>query len=130
MQNEQLSIRIENIQSILSVKDMAVSRNFYVNVLGFKDAEWGTDEFTNVNRDNAGIYLCKNAQGGPGTWLWIGFGGDILKLYKELKAGGVKIKMPPTNFSWAYEMHIEDPDGHVLRLGTEPDNKQPFADKQ
>ncbi len=130
MQNEQLSIRIENIQSILSVKDMAVSRNFYVNVLGFKDAEWGTDEFTSVNRDNAGIYLCKNAQGSPGTWLWIGFGGDILKLYEELKAGGVKIKMPPTNFSWAYEMHIEDPDGHVLRLGTEPDNKQPFADKQ
>ena len=27
------------------------------------------------------------------------------------------------NYSWAYEMRIEDPDGHVLRFGSEP--KQP-----
>jgi hypothetical protein len=28
--------------------------------------------------------------------------------------------MPPTNFPWALEMHVEDPDGNVLRLGSEP----------
>ena len=27
--------------------------------------------------------------------------------------------MAPTNFSWALEMHVEDPDGNVLRLGSE-----------
>ncbi|MGN6211269.1 VOC family protein [Parafilimonas sp.] len=76
----------------------------------------------------AGIYLCRGEQGNPGTWLWIGFDGDIFKLQDELKAKGVKIKKPPTNFSWAMEMHVEDPDGHVLRFGKEPDNNQPFAD--
>jgi hypothetical protein len=28
--------------------------------------------------------------------------------------------MAPTNYSWAVEMQIEDPDGNVLRLGSEP----------
>jgi len=36
-----------------------------------------------------------------------------------LKACGVPIRMPPTNFSWAVEMQIEDPDRNVLRLGSE-----------
>lgn len=72
---------------------------FFKDILGFKEVEWGTDDFTDVNRDNAGIYLCKGAQGNAGTWLWIGFDGDIFKLHDELKTKDVKIKMPPTNFS-------------------------------
>jgi hypothetical protein len=36
--------------------------------------------------------------------------------------------MPPTNFSWAYEFRIADPDGHVLRFGSDPLRDQPFAD--
>ena len=107
---------------------MDISKKFYMDVLGFKEAEWGLDDFTSVNRDNAGIYLCKGAQGNPGMWLWIGFDGDIFELHEKLKAKNVKIKMPPTNFRYAYEMHIEYPDGHVLRLGTDPDNSQPFVD--
>ena len=64
----------------------------------------------------------------PGCWLWMGFDGDIFALYEKLRSAGVKIKLPPTNFSWAYEMQIEDPDGHVLRFGTSPSDKEPFAD--
>lgn len=33
---------------------------------------------------------------------------------------GVPVRMPPTNYPWALEMHLEDPDGNVLRLGSEP----------
>ena len=113
-------IRVENIQPILSVKDIAVSRDFYVNILGFKEADWGDDNFTSVTRDNCGIYLCRGEQGNPGTWIWVGFDGDIFSLYNELKEKGVIIRLPPTNNPWAMEMHIEDPDGHVLRLGTDP----------
>jgi len=123
-----ISFRVENIQPILSVKDMQISRSFYKETLGFEEAGWGTGAFTSVNWENAGIYLCKGAQGYPGTWLWIGFDGNIIKLHDELKAKRVKIKMPPTNFSWVYEMHVEDPDGHVLRFGTDPDNTKPFED--
>ena len=124
------NFRIENIQPILNVKDMAVSRTFYKEILGFSEADWGTDDFTSINRDKSGIYLCRNAQGNSGTWIWIGFDGDIFALYNELKAKGVTIKQPPINFSWALELHVEDPDGHVLRFGTGPDNDKPFLDKE
>ena len=127
--NRKLGIHIEGVQAILSVADMNVSKAFYVDILGFEAAEWGTDDFTSVNRENAGIYLCRGAQGNPGMWIWVGFDGDIFKLHDELKAKGVKIKLPPTNYSWAMEMQIMDPDGHVLRFGTDPDQQQPFVDE-
>jgi len=77
----------------------------------------------------AGIYLCKGAQGNPGTWFWVGFDGDIFKLHDDLKAKGVKIRQAPTNYSWAMEMQVEDPDGHVLRFGTDPNYNAPFLDE-
>ena len=125
LNRNKLSIRIENIQPILSVKDMTVSRHFYKEILGFDEADWGTDDFTSINRDESGIYLCKGGQGNSGTWIWIGFDGDIFKLHDELKERGVTIRQPPVSHSWAMEMHIEDPDGHVLRFGTDPNYNEP-----
>jgi len=37
-----------------------------------------------------------------------------------LKERGVSIRLEPTNYLWALEMHVEDPDGNVLRFGSEP----------
>lgn len=128
MHTANIQMRIENIQPILSVKDMNASRAFYKDILGFAEADWGTDDFTSFNRDNSGIYVCRNRQGHAGTWLWVGFDGDIFKLRDALETKGVKIRMQPTNFSYALEMHVEDPDGHVLRFGTDPDSSQPFLD--
>ena len=124
-----LSFRIENITPVLYVKDMSRSLAFYVDILGFKNAEWGNENFTSVGRDNSGFYLCKGGQGKPGTWIWIGFDGDIFSLHQQLISKRVTIKLPPTNFSWAYEMQVEDPDGHILRFGTDPNDKEPFADR-
>jgi catechol 2,3-dioxygenase-like lactoylglutathione lyase family enzyme len=124
-----MKFHVENIAPVLNVADMSRSLAFYVNVLGFSNADWGTQEFTLVGRDNSGIYLCEGGQGGPGTWVWIGFDGDIFSLHEKLKSERVKIKLPPTNFSWAYEMQVEDPDGHVLRFGTDPDATKPFSDR-
>lgn len=115
-----LPIRIEGIQPILSVKNMAASRAFYTGILDFTEEAWGDDNFTCIRRDNCAIYLCEGAQGCPGTWLWIGFYGDMTELHDILKEKGVTIRQPPVNYPWALEMHIEDPDGHVLRLGTDP----------
>lgn len=129
LNNELSGFRVENITPILYVKDMSKSLSFYVDILGFKNADWGDDSFTSINRDKTGFYLCRGGQGSPGTWVWIGFDGDIFSLHQNLKSKGVKIKLPPTNFSWAYEMQVEDPDGHVLRFGTEPNNKEKFTDK-
>ncbi len=113
--------RVENIQPILNVKDINASLEFYVGILGFKNSDWGDDDFTSVNLGNSCIYLCKNGQGNTGTWVWIGFDGDIFALHEDLKSKNAKIKMPPTNFPWALEMQVEDPDGHVLRFGTDPE---------
>jgi catechol 2,3-dioxygenase-like lactoylglutathione lyase family enzyme len=124
-----LSFRLKNITPVLYVKDMSRSLAFYVDILGFKNAEWGDENFASVSRNNSGgLYLCKGAQGNPGTWIWIGFDGDIFSLHQQLISKGVTIKLPPTNFSWAYEMRVEDSDGHILRFGTEPNDKEPFAD--
>jgi catechol 2,3-dioxygenase-like lactoylglutathione lyase family enzyme len=128
--NEKLPIHIENISPILSVKDMKASRAFYIDILGFQETEWGNDDFTSISYGKESIYLCKNGQGNPGTWIWIGFRGNIFSLYSQLKAKGVTIPLPPTNYSWALEMHVEDSDGHIIRFGTEPNYNEPFMDKQ
>jgi len=127
--NETINFRLENVTPILNVKDISISLAFYVDILGFKKAEWGDDNFTSITRDNTGLYLCRGGQGVSGTWVWMGFDGDIFSLHQKLKSIGVKIKLPPTNFSWACEMQVEDPDGHILRFGTDPSDKEPFADR-
>jgi len=127
--SQYLQYKIENIAPILNVSDMKRSLSFYENILGFERAEWGDDNFTSINKDGTGIYLCKGGQGNPGTWIWIGFAGDIFELYEQLQSKKITIKLPPTNFSWAYEMQVEDPDGHILRFGTDPNEKEPFADR-
>ncbi|MDR6804593.1 catechol 2,3-dioxygenase-like lactoylglutathione lyase family enzyme [Dyadobacter sp. BE34] len=47
-----LGIHIEGIQVILNVRDMEASRAFYKGILGFEEVDWGTDDFTSVNREN------------------------------------------------------------------------------
>jgi predicted enzyme related to lactoylglutathione lyase len=120
MTEAQPKVMFENSQPILRVEDMARAVEFYVEKLGFKNASWGGDEFTSVNRDSAGIYLCWKGQGLGMAWAWIGVE-DVVKLREEIVARGVKLRMEPTNFPWAKEIHVEDPDGNVLRFGSEPD---------
>ena len=114
-------VKVECITPILRVNNLAASLRFYVDVLGFK-VNWGGEHestFASVSRDGRSIMLAQGEQGHPGTWLWIGVE-DIEPLFADLIAKGVKIVEKPTNYPWAYEMKIEDPDGHVLRLGSEP----------
>jgi predicted enzyme related to lactoylglutathione lyase len=114
-----VEMNVEGIQPILRVADMQASLRFYVDVLGFSNVPWGTADFTSVNRETGGIYLCRGDQGRGGAWLWIGVD-DVDKLHEQLKARGVRIRLEPTNYPWALEMHVEDPDGNVIRFGSEP----------
>src|ERR1043166_3864335 len=124
--NDVVKTKFEHANPILSVSDMAASVKYYVETLGFRNADWGSDAFTLVNRDKAGIYLCQGGQGQAGTWVWIGVE-DVEVLYEEYKTSSAKIRKAPENFSWAYEMHVEDPDDHVLRFGSEPRTYRPFV---
>jgi catechol 2,3-dioxygenase-like lactoylglutathione lyase family enzyme len=111
--------RFEHANPILRVVDLARSVRYYVDVLGFVNAEWGGDDFTCVTRDGASIYLCEGDQGQPGTWVWVGVE-DVEALHDEYSQRGAIIVEPPRNFPWAREMKVGDPDGHVLRLGSDP----------
>jgi predicted enzyme related to lactoylglutathione lyase len=113
-------VRFECADPVLRVEDMKRSLHFYVDQLGFRNAPWGNNDFTNIQRDKAGIYLCRGDQGLGKAWVWVGVA-DCRKLHEEYTARGVTILMPPTNYSWALEMRVEDPDGNVLRLGSEPE---------
>ena len=110
---------IENVTPILRVEDLEISRRYYIEKLGFA-LDWDhAGEMISVSRDHKSIMLCEREQGHAGTWLWIGCD-DADVLFAEFSAKGAQIRTPPRNFSWAYEFAVEDPDGHVLRFGSEP----------
>ncbi len=118
--------RIENAIPILRVRSLEASIDYYLSVLGFK-VDWQVPgSMGSVSRDGHSIMLCEGDQGNPGTWVWVGV--DDASLFDELAAKGATIRRAPTNYRWAYEMRVEDPDGHVLRFGTEPRADQPFED--
>jgi catechol 2,3-dioxygenase-like lactoylglutathione lyase family enzyme len=120
------TIAVECIVPILRVNSVAASIRYYVDVLGFKVDWGGGDEsgFASVSRDGRAIMLCQGEQGQPGTWIWVGVE-DIEPLFAEYSAKGAKFREQPTNYAWAYEMRIEDPDGHVLRFGSDAKTDQP-----
>ncbi len=81
---------------------------YYVDILGFINADWGSKDFTCVTRDGASIYLSEGAQGHPGTWVWLGVE-DVEALHNEYCQSGATILEPPKNFPWAREMKVGDP---------------------
>ena len=117
-----MSKQLECINPILIVRDIKVSLDYYVRVLGFEKAEWVTEEsaFAMVSRDGFGIYLSENPKQHSKAHVWIG-AEDIGPLHEEFMAAA-------TNYSWAYEMVVEDPDGHALRIGSDPKKDVPFND--
>jgi hypothetical protein len=80
-------VQFERIEPILRVNDMTVAVRYYVDVLGFENAPWGTSDFTCVSRDGHGIYLTTDQQQGAGrAWVWVGVE-DADRLHKESKRG-------------------------------------------
>lgn len=110
---------------ILPVGDLERSIRFYTETMGFK-LDWSSGPVCSVSWNGRAIMLrLTNSIVGPG-WVWIGLESDALfHLYREK---GVKILQEPMNWSWAYEMKFEDPDGNVLWLGTEPRDDLPKQD--
>ena len=121
------ALGFEGITPIFPVRSLSVSIDHYVRVLGFK-VDWNEPGImASVSRDRCHIMLCEGDQGNPGTWAWVGVG-DIEPLVAEYTSKGAKIRHPPTNYQWTYEMQIEDPDGNVLRMGSEPKTDRPIGE--
>ena len=109
---------------ILRVASLSASLEYYVTVLGFM-IEWeDSGNIASISRDRCCLFLCEGDQGHSGSWAWIGVG-DVAVLFEQLRAKGARVRHPPTNYHWAYEMQVEDLDGNVLRLGSDKKEDQP-----
>ena len=114
------------VNPIFRVSDIEASLDYYLNKLGFKITFRTEDFFASVARDRCNIFLSVGDQGHFGTWVWIGVG-DVELVHKEFVAKGAKIRHPPTNYPWALEMQVEDPDGNILRIGSGSKQGEPYG---
>ncbi|MHC4946855.1 MAG: VOC family protein [Planctomycetota bacterium] len=110
---------------IFRVQDVRASLDYYRSILGF-ESDWDAGGMVSVSRDDCTIFLTEWDQGQRGTWAWIGVK-DCAALHEELAGRGARVRHRPTNYPWALEMQIEDLDGNVLRLGSEPRDDVPFG---
>jgi len=120
------AVAFEGVTPILRVQNLLASIDFYVQKLGFK-LDWQTRWFASVSRDRCHIFLSEGDQGHPGSWVWIGVE-DAEALFSEYRAKQVPVRHPPTNYEWAYEMQVEDLDGNILRMGSEPKSERPVGE--
>jgi len=119
-----MDVTFEGATPILRVSDFEASVRYYVDVLGFTVA-WRDGRFGCVRRGDATLMLSEGSQGRPGTWVYLGVS-DADALHDEFVQRGAHIRHPPTNFPWgSRELHVFDPDGHVLRLGSEVRQGEP-----
>lgn len=118
--------RFEGQTPILRVSNIDASLEHYVKKLGFT-VNWQGPYFACVSRDKCRIFLSLGDQGHFGGWVWIGVE-DAAALWEEYKRTGARIRHEPTNYEWAYEMQVEDIDGNILRLGSDPKENEPYGE--
>ena len=119
-------IQFEGTTPILRVESLSASIDYYVKVLGFR-LDWeGPGIFASVTRGKTTIFLCEQDQGHAGGWVWVGVS-NAAGLHEDYRRRGARIRHPPTNYEWAYEMQVEDLDGNILRLGSEPKKGEPLG---
>ena len=111
---------------ILRVANVAASVAYYVDALGFT-VDWDEGGMVSVSRDRCSIMLTEWDQSQPRMWIWVGVR-DAAALHDELVSRGAQVRHPPTNYFWALEMQVEDLDGNVLRIGSEPLPGKAFGD--
>jgi len=103
---------------ILRVVDMDRALRFYSDALGFH-THWGDSLFASIGRDQAVLMLTAGDQGAGRAWAYIGLA-DVDVLHTELLGRGTAIRHGPCNYPWgAREMQVADPDGNVLRFGSD-----------
>jgi catechol 2,3-dioxygenase-like lactoylglutathione lyase family enzyme len=108
------------VAPIFPVNDLQASFRYYVEVLGFeKRWEWGEPpDYGCVAFGNVELFLCQGGQGHAGTWLYL-FVDGIDEYTSFIRERGAEILSGPRDEPWGMrEIHVRDPDGHILRIGT------------
>ena len=122
-----MDTRVERINPSLDVQNLPESIRYYVEVLGF-ELYIETPNLGIVERDGHQIHLRQGGSDSAAARVWIGVE-DIAVLHERYRERSVKIKQEPTNYSWAYQMIVEDLDGNLLVFGSGPLEGEPFQDQ-
>jgi uncharacterized glyoxalase superfamily protein PhnB len=104
---------------ILSVRDFREAMEYYTQKLLFDRLwEWGEPpSFGAVRLGKVEIFFCLGAQGHPGTWLMI-FVDDVDDYYERITRLGAQVIFGPKDEPWGVrEIHVQDPNQHVIRFG-------------
>ena len=103
---------------ILYVRDFAEAMNYYAEKLLFDRLwEWGDPpSFGAVRLGKVEIFFCLGGQGHPGTWLSI-FMDDVDDYFERITRLGAEVIQGPTDYPWGCrEVHVRDPNQHVIRF--------------
>jgi uncharacterized glyoxalase superfamily protein PhnB len=113
--------RINWSRSVLAVKDLAVTRRFFVDVLGFKDDGVDMSGWAFLSRDGFKIMLgeCVDAlwahETGDHSWFVCLYVDDVDALYAEFIERGAARLPKPQDKPWGLrEMLVHTPDGHRM----------------
>lgn len=104
---------------ILYVRDFSEAIRYYTEKLLFRKLwDWGSPpSFGAIGLGKVEIFLCLEGQGQPGSWLWIALD-DVDDYFTRIAKLGADIVEPPTDRPWGMrEMHVRDPNQHVIRFG-------------
>jgi catechol 2,3-dioxygenase-like lactoylglutathione lyase family enzyme len=111
---------------VFRVQDVDASIAYFSEALGFELRWRAGKDFACVVQGECSIFLTNDNQSQPRMWIWVGVE-DVRALHARYLASGAKIRNPPNNFEWAVEMQVEDLDGNVLRIGSDPEKEQPLG---
>ncbi len=104
---------------ILYVRDFEEAMKYYTEKLLFKRLwDWGKPpSFGAVRLGQVELFFCLNGQGKPGTWLMI-FVDDVDDYFERISRLGANVIKKPTDEPWGVrEIHVQDPNQHVIRFG-------------
>lgn len=122
-----MQTRVERINPYIEVKNISDSINYYVDILGF-NLYFESSDFGIVERNGHQIHLTKSkGKIAPGR-IWIGVE-ELVALFEQYRKNGAKITQTPTNYSWAYQMVVEDLDSNQLIIGSAPKTGESFEDQ-
>ena len=109
----------ECLTPILYVRDFSEAMDYYTGKLLFDRLwDWGNPpEFGAVRLGKVEIFFCLGGQGHPGTWLSI-FVDDVDDYFERITRFGAEVIRGPKDEPWGVrEMHVRDPNQHVIRFG-------------
>jgi uncharacterized glyoxalase superfamily protein PhnB len=116
--------RIVHSRCVLAVRDLQVSTNYYVDVLGFRKDPIDAEGWSFLSRDEFSVMLgeCKDEKpaselGNHSYFVYWNVDG-VDEFYREITARGALVTSQPSNKPWGLrEFTLRTPDGHRITCG-------------